>query len=166
MQKIMFKDKFGLTEAVLEGRKTMTRRIVPDGTPLGNWAETESKSRYKVGDVVAVAQSYMDAKVWSAPELPRAAWENKMFVKAELMPHQIRIMSIKAERLQDISDQDCLKEGIYEVPFCNYSWTDNDLLLLFDTPREAFAALIDKINGQGTWKTNPWVFAYEFKLTR
>lgn len=28
MQKIMFNDKYGLTQAVLEGRKTMTRRTV------------------------------------------------------------------------------------------------------------------------------------------
>lgn len=49
MKKIMFSDKFGLTEAVLSGRKTMTRRICPDGTPLGNWAETVKKSRYQVG---------------------------------------------------------------------------------------------------------------------
>ena len=27
MQKIMFKDKYGLTEAVLNGRKYLTRRI-------------------------------------------------------------------------------------------------------------------------------------------
>ena len=58
MKKIMFNDRYGLTEAVLAGRKTMTRRIVPDGTPLGNWEETEKMSRFKVGEVVAVAQSY------------------------------------------------------------------------------------------------------------
>lgn len=28
MKKIMFNDKYGLTKAVLEGRKTQTRRIV------------------------------------------------------------------------------------------------------------------------------------------
>lgn len=30
MKKIMFNDKYGLTTAVLEGRKTMTRRISED----------------------------------------------------------------------------------------------------------------------------------------
>lgn len=34
----------------------------------------------------------------------------------------------------------------------------------FDTPREAFAALIDKVSGKGTWESNPYVFVYEFKL--
>lgn len=34
----------------------------------------------------------------------------------------------------------------------------------FDTPREAFAALIDKVSGKGTWESNPYVFVYEFEL--
>ena len=36
MQKIMFNDKYFLTQAVLNGTKTMTRRLLKDGTPLGN----------------------------------------------------------------------------------------------------------------------------------
>lgn len=35
-----------------------------------------------------------------------------MFVKAEYMPHQIRITGIHCERLQDISDTECLEEGV------------------------------------------------------
>lgn len=31
---------------------------------------------------------------------------------------------------------------------------------------EAFAALIDKISGKGTWDSNPWVFVYEFELIK
>lgn len=58
MKKIMFNDKFLLTQAVLRGEKTQTRRIVKDGTPLGNLEETMKHAPYKVGEVVAVAQSY------------------------------------------------------------------------------------------------------------
>lgn len=69
---------------------------------------------YFVGDVVAVAQSYRDvcasgfepnAAILRLFEDQRlASWSNKMFVKAELMPHQIRITGIKCERLYDISE--------------------------------------------------------------
>ena len=33
-------------------------------------------------------------------------------------------------------------------------------------PREAFAALIDRISGKGTWQRNPWVYVYTFELLR
>lgn len=36
----------------------------------------------------------------------------------------------------------------------------------FDDHREAFASLIDKVSGRGTWGQNPWVVAYEFELRK
>lgn len=56
----MFNDKFLLTQAVLRGEKTQTRRIVKDGTPLGNFEETMKHAPYKVGEIVAVVQCYRD----------------------------------------------------------------------------------------------------------
>lgn len=107
------------------------------------------------------------------PELKlHPGWTNKMFVKADLMPRHIEFTDRKVERLQDISDEDCLKEGIYEdsgddefPPSIFYEFEgnkDNG----FDTPREAFAALIDKVSGKGTWESNPYVWAYEFELMK
>ena len=87
------------------------------------------------------------------------------------LPHQIRITGIKVERLQNISYEDCLKEGIMVHP----GWPAMSNLYVFQgrtpfenylTPREAFAALIDKVSGKGTWECNPWVFAYSFKLVK
>ena len=182
----MFNDRFGLTKAVIEGRKTMTRRIVKGETPLGNWEETEKYAHYKVGEVVAIAQSYN--KIGLSPsmycevpneyggtrdgsfdELP--GWENKMFVKSEFMPHHITITNIRVERLQDISDEDCLREGVFECEngysrlyaIDHYEEFVHDWL--YNTPREAFAALIDKVSGKGTWESNPYVWVYEFELT-
>ena len=194
MKKIMFSDRYGLTGAVLEGRKTMTRRIIPEGTPLGNWEETVKHSRYKPGEVVAVAQSYKDlgyTKEWVEQHIspnPNAnwndlfekkypGWNNKMFVKPELMPHQIWITDIKIERLQDISDEDCLREGI--VIDTHREVLSDDIYMFevngkhccqwhFYSPREAFAALINMrgVGGPGTWEDNPFVFAYSFELIK
>ena len=36
----------------------------------------------------------------------------------------------------------------------------------FNTPREAYAALFDKINGKGSFERNPYVFCYSFKLIK
>lgn len=202
MQKIMFNDRYGLTEAVIEGRKTMTRRIELIGSEQNIIApgifEVTSRCikvrqngqlimsvplRYKVGEIVAVAQSYENAGV--DPEYhidgvqlakEHAGWRNKMFVSAKLMPYRIRITGVRCERLQDISDEDCMKEGIIKVldAFGNPSGyytalagtTEFALRMYASSPREAFALLIDRVSGKGTWKNNPWVVAYEFELLK
>ena len=167
----MFNDKYGLTKAVLEGRKTMTRRSVPEklikaiegGVP--GFAVMESK--YKVGEVVSVAQAYKDT-CWTSPVLrlkDKPGWSNKMFVYAGLMPHQIRITNVRVERLQDISDEDFLNEGVFLGQFHTYSYVGRPRCP-FNHPRDAFASLIDRISDKGTWKSNPWVFVYEFELVK
>lgn len=202
----MFNERYGLTEAVLQGRKTMTRRIESGMENLveGNFCFLKRKQeieiygekgtiietikpRYKVGEVVAIAQSYKDAGLspnhiighidnggnmygfLMAGDVP--GWSNKMFVKAELMPNRIRITDLKIERLQDISDEDCLKEGVFQWgdPFHEDRVEDFGFVGAtkhYDTPREAFAALIDKVSGRGTWDSNPWVFAYSYELVK
>ena len=200
MKKIMFNDKYGLTAAVLEGRKTMTRRLVPPRfyeniLPGVFDEEITSKSCYKVGEVVAVAQAYKNiaenAYFSSRGMKYEKGWDNKMYVAAYHMPHHIRITGIKVERLQDISDEDCLREGIDEdsaegsllywwsVPHEGISWEEykkrsyelsrHDYKgkpgsYYWETPQEAFARLIDKVSGKGTWDSNPLVFAYSFDL--
>lgn len=232
----MFNDECGLTQAVLEGRKTMTRRVCKydrpnetydivfpvfepndydnDGnitSPLNyafGWKNNEGDftgwniPQYKVGEVVAIAQSYKSinefyeiaykrhnsfhGQIVTNYDIPfkeivkwfelreslkyTAGWTNKMFVKADLMISHIRITNVKIERLQDISDEDCLKEGIYkgqcgsaDTHFMDAYYYKGDIQP-YCTPREAFAALIDKVSGKGTWLKNPYVFCYSFKL--
>lgn len=213
MKKIMFNDKYGLTQAVLDGRKTMTRRIIkcPSNAfgfvvmrnGVGNWfVETYDDDErpigyieptYIDGEVVAIAQNYKDAG-WNAntlqeayvktptifPDLDKSekmsgiidlpfkyhkGWNNKMFVKADLMKHHIKITDIKVERLQDCSDDDILKEGVQFCANCNrYTILDCDEKHCFETLREAFAALINKVSGKGTWESNPYCFCYTFEL--
>ncbi len=191
MKKIMFNDKYGLTEAVLNSRKTMTRRFISEDV----WQRADvyrhkyyedtlgllpgkkaliSFSPFKVGEVVAVAQRYKDIRdiigdIQDGKSIKSmAGWRNKMFVSADLMPHQIRITNVSVERLQDISDEDCIREGIVKalgLYGCEGLCERGDQLY-FNTPRTAFAALIDRISGKGTWEKNPWVFVYEFELLK
>lgn len=192
MKKISFCDKYGLTEAVLQGRKTMTRRIVGNRMTeddirayLKGYTELANKcAPYKIGEVVAVAQCYEDAildvgeEKWNKIHkwynihylCHEKGLHNKMLVRADLMPHQIRIADIKVERLQDISYEDCMREGIKKSMWMDVSGkqlygfgTNEDK---WASPRDAFAALIDKVSGKGTWESNPWVFAYSFELVK
>jgi len=209
----MFNDKFGLTQAVLEGRKTMTRRIIKcPRTFRGEWVAGfnihrrhsdkkivdwpcmydaderefdmgEILPKYELGEVVAIAQSYKDSG-YDSDSLDRhpkdlsirglmkdsAGWNNKMFVKSYACKHHIKITNVKIERLQDISDEDCLKEGVI------HAYTDNNGIKIYHTPhtkrgylstdvaQQAFSFLIDKVSGKGAWESNPFVFAYEFVL--
>ena len=216
MKRIMFNDEVCLTRAVIEGYKTMTRRI-PSGR-FGYWekvldagdiskSEFESciqlHSLYQVGDIVAVAQRYRDIPEETLHDLfceaghcrqefdtlvrKSPGWTNKMFVKAELMPVQIQFTDIKIERLQDISDEDTLREG---VRVSNFSSPQNQYFIdgikrkgntlrykdeqgwhtfkwqTYEKAINCFASLIDKVSGKGTWENNPWVFSYTFKRIR
>ena len=191
-KKIMFNDKFCLTQAVLDGTKTMTRRVVPQSL-LGKydvWYEdfiyksvgeenymsvdeyVLKRTAYNIGDVVAIAQSYKEIYPNADFEMidgnfmtESAGWSNKMFVRVNLMKHHIRITEVKVERLQNIPDNDILREGILSPNGSKFSYiNDNGMAHAFYTPREAFAYLIDKISGKGTWESNPWVAAYSFEL--
>jgi len=171
MKKIMFNDKYCLTQAVLDGTKTMTRRILKEGTPLGNWEETEKHLPYKVGEVVAIAQSYNDIGKSLYDDFCNevAGNTNKMFVKADLMPHHIKITDVMVERLQDILENECLKEGLRLSGNGRFYYqqmvaSNHFINKYFDTLHEAFTSLIDKISGRGTWESNPWVVAYSFEL--
>lgn len=194
-----FKEKYGLQTAVLGKTKTNTRRepfehdfkdfrasfdkdnrlCVYDGDELIR------RSKVGIGDIVAIAQPYKEIISQLSDRKKEyvigfysggSGWTNKMYVRADLMPHMVKVTGIKAERLRDISNEDCLKEGILNKnsgnhrhkranPFYfaggKHGW-DNS----FSTPRQAFAALIDKVSGKCTWKRNPWVFAYEFELVQ
>lgn len=148
--------------------------------------------KYQIGEQVAVAQSYKtiydtmeeqlgnsEANEWWCKAYDvignqfgpatTPGYNNKLFVRADLMPHVIEITDIKAERLQDISDEDCLREGVHPYERDGY-WVMGPARQfgghLFDTPRAAFSALIDCINGRGTWNRNEWQFAYTFKLIK
>ena len=173
MKKIMFSDKYCLTLAVLYGKKTMTRRVLKEGTPLGNWEETVKHLPYKVGDIVAIAQRYKEVYPNADFEMigdgfmtESAGWANKMFVKAELMPHHIRITDVKIERLRDISEEDALREGVWQMGELFYvsKAVGEAPEVAFPTAREAFWYLIDKISGKGTWESNPLMAAYSFEL--
>ena len=211
MQKRMFRDRYGLTDLVLSGQKTQTRDVIKiqDERLDGGFAEFGRDGeeplrlypKYYVGEVVAVAQSYQKAYPNADLEMVKkwtfmtesAGWKNKMFVRPDLMPHAIKITKIRFERLQDISDEDCLAEGVekdlaeglalywfpvhiegisweewkarsYELSRHEYEGKPGEYF--WGTPQEAYAALIDKIYGYGTWASNPYVWVYDFELVK
>ncbi len=95
-----------------------------------------------------------------------------MFVKADLMPHRIRITNIRVERLQDISTDDCLKEGITVATLKALTMPIHTMPQMirfkpkrwYRTPIEAYKMLSSKLHLH--WDSNPLVFVYDFKLIK
>ena len=184
-----------LTQLVIEGKKDMTRRLTTD------------RRQYEVGEKVALAEAY--GFIWrelnAIPDKQIAymrrlrsvlnvehpsiipAWENKLFVRPELMRYQIEITGKRTEHLQDISDEDILREGVFHG-MCSsrnietgetgdYTWLDikrkklpnghyhvNIKHNIHSNIRECFIEMINHICGKGTWEQNPEVYVYTFKL--
>lgn len=106
---------------------------------------------------------------WTINNFPACGeWKNKLFMPEWAARYLIEITAVRAERLQDISAGDCMKEGvisrvaavypyelIYQIPESpNY----------YATARQTYASLINNISGKGTWERNPFVWVYDFKL--
>ena len=195
----MFNENYGLESASIEGWKQRTSRIPKltgedkeylDTATLFDWNIRKDNilkhyAKYKVGDVVAIAQSYSfitrnmksddyvsprySAFLSKGPHLQAdGGWDNKMYVRADLMPYRIRITEVRLEHLQDITDTDCLKEGIKmdldTAGMCAmYYFIGCKPSEIYTNPRSAFAALINKICGKNTWKNNPYVIVYWYK---
>lgn len=194
MKKIMFNDQYGLTQAVLDGRKTQTRRIAyqepfrrnfncgfcMEGKDKGKLTindgnEIVAKSHYKIGEVLAVAQRYEDIPMEPSIRTilcKHPGWNNKMFVTAKAMPHQIKIINIRVQHLQDISTDDCMKEGI----ICSHIDGIDDAFSYdatndskrkkwwYDSPNVAYWMLCDKLHL--IWNFDTLVFVYDFELVK
>ena len=169
--------------AVINGSKTMTRRILKPQLDFSNkngqWAYdlekdklTHIKPRYKVGETVYLKEPYLvrekneqfEEKVFYKYDgIPTHIWKNKLFMPEEYARHFIEITGVRCERLRDISDEDCMKEGVEK---CGIGFINLIDMNLYTSKRDCFAALIDKINGKDTWDSNPFVWVYDFVLKK
>jgi len=166
-----------MVQAILEGRKTMTRRVVK-GMALG-WLEdgftpafvsdsgNHGLCKYgKPGDVLWVRESmyqqWENGVYYSADHTEWEAADDYHYrngtcsVPSIHMPKAacrlyLQITNVRAEKLQDISWDDAVAEG---CP--GYRPTQ-------DEPTHQFQRLWQSINGPESWKANPWVWVVEFK---
>lgn len=194
MKKIMFDDHIMLTEKVKTGQKTKTRRLITNKLLIKYGVNKHTlkdkiedlifKAPYKKGEIIAVAEQYRDCldhiatlpefEYYSRAELEakfqeEKGWDNKMYVKPEYMPTKIQITDVKIERIQSISDEDCLEEGIKYYPYTNrygYEYKKDEWRTIsyqYRTLQEAFKSLIKRLKGGDLWEQNPLIYVYTFK---
>lgn len=187
-----------MVQAILKGRKTQTRRIIKPqplrqlfDVNMGYWSEEPTdlkqpyiKSKYKVGDIMWVRETFAIKKPIDAEQdwetfgyksdgyelMPDEKWKPSIFMPKEACRIFLEVTDVRVERLQDISNEDALKEGIsnhYLLKSNGYThYTRPDKFIPIgseDAERTSFFSLWMSINGADSLDKNPWVWVYEFK---
>lgn len=98
--------------------------------------------------------------VWR-PSIHMPRWASRILLE---------IVSVRVERLHEISEQDAIAEGIERMPCAvpdtklwkNYN-AGNGCTPSMAIPQNSFRSLWESINGEANWLSNPWVWVVEFK---
>jgi len=95
-------------------------------------------------------------------------WKSPQFLPEKFARYFIQIVDVRPERLQDITEEDALREGIQwnaSGPLhAHYLDTKLKAWMNFETARKAYADLWDAINPKHPFALNEWVWRIEFKL--
>ncbi len=91
---------------------------------------------------------------------PRSFYQ-KMFMPSWAARHFAKVLSVRAERVQAITTEDAIAEGI--VP--HYHTVQLSRPTLVNDSSNQYAELWDQINGEGSWARNVWDFAYTLERT-
>jgi hypothetical protein len=123
----------------------------------GNPIEYDYAATYKHGD--RLGDSIGIKKKWTPSiYMPRAASRI-----------ELEITGVRVERLQDISEEDAIAEGIERHPKFPTMWLrgslhgDQNKVTNTAFPRLAYRSIWESINGAGSWDVNPWVWVIEFR---
>ena len=97
-------------------------------------------------------------------------WQPSLFMPKAACRIFLQITYIRVERLQDIKQSDCLREGIEYKDFPGGRFyktycTDKNSQGIYDElmPKHSFETLWQSINGKESWNKNPFVWVVEFK---
>ena len=211
-----------MVKAILDERKTQTRRVVKQvphwehcGKDIMEWGlsdcyteedgthwldiqtEVDDNSHKEIfcpygqpGDRIWVRETWAqtDTRFEKVPVAYRATDDGRALLDDKWRPSihmprwasriTLEITGIRVERLQEISEEDAIAEGLSAITkdgkLIKYGITDRDGLPGNDDygwhwskfevdARFAYRKLWESINGPGSWDANPWVWVVEFK---
>lgn len=177
-----------MVEAILEGRKTVTRRVIKqnivnccdfdtDGTICGccdkdgDWYEIEDFAPYQIGDILYVRETWSKSSFGyiyrtdnlqmitdNDEELEDVKWHPSIHMPKEAARIWLKVTDVRVERLQDMKTEAFYKEGVILAPFDNAD----------DIAKSDFVELWDStIKKQDLdryrWDANPYVWVIEFE---
>ncbi|MES2620213.1 MAG: morphogenetic protein [Bacteroidota bacterium] len=182
-----------MVQAILEGRKTQTRRLVKfpkdytGGEVYKNsiyglkyesnlYGDTVQRLAYALpGDIFWVRETwaefsgiepkieyvYKADKIFDTPakeHLSGNRWKPSIHMPKAACRLFLKVVSVGVERLHDISEADAKAEGAKaaSLPDLGNTWK---------THKQGFEYLWHSINGEESWKQNPWVWVINFEKT-
>lgn len=188
-----------MVRAILDGRKSQTRRIIkpqPEiikkvpyyieleqhwGKLSFTYSDGESRlvnPKYDIGDVLWVRETWSPIEFEDGTHFRYKAsfvennclnpkWRPSIFMPKEASRIKLKVTNIRVERLQDITEEDAVAEGIEplsEYDPKKYGWRFKDYLHNSSClPKASYQTLWESINGKGSWEVNPWVWVIEFE---
>jgi hypothetical protein len=170
-----------MVQAIAGGRKTQTRRIYKpkmgeecdrvlfdnfdmfyEKTKEGYFSKSFKCPYGKVGDLLYVKEThafqeeddYDGYVVYKASEKEPQNWfwSPSLFMPKRYARFFLKITDIRVERLQDITEEDAMAEGVK----CLFSLDAID----------KYQQLWERINGEGSWASNPWVWVIGFNVRK
>lgn len=173
-----------MVRAILDGRKTQTRRVLKNQETLDRVGEgiLRRYPRQKVGVPVLPGdwlwvretwQTHCDKDGITPRDLPPDTdvqypatydhWVSKRRPGIHMPRWASRITllvtDVRVQRLQDISEEDAKAEGAPHL-----TRMLDDLSIVDIRYRASFKTLWEEINGDGSWSANPWVYALTFEV--
>ena len=174
-----------MVRAILDGRKTVTRRIVkardlewmdvhqglrePDNAERCPYGQPGGDCLY-VRETWAAPHAYdhlpprlipQDARIHYAATEDRGGllWRPSIHMPRWASRITLEITSVRVELLQQIDIADAQAEGVSDTGAFILDGEGNEQ----GGPIAEYAVLWDQINGDGSWESNPWVWVIEFK---
>lgn len=182
--------------AILDGRKTVTRRVIKPqptheqpnsfkGSTMW-WGNKMFAPPYSVGDILWVRETFnsdwCDHTIYKADggsargagysEEPK--WHPSIHMPREAARIFLRVTDVRAERLQEISNKDALREGVARHGLYNeecyaggcYNGDFESSCAECEVPRKGFSKLWDSTVKDADcygWNANPWVWVISFE---
>ena len=167
-----------MVEAIMNDRKTVTRRIVK-AQDVMNHPEVDvddfiSVCRYgKKGDILWIRETFARKihgnrssefayKAGMNPEQQRYVWKPSIHMPKEACRFILRITKVNVEKVQDITEEEAIKEGVFFDEGSGYFYVGDDIMA--GSAKEAFRQLWIKINGEESWNSNPWLWVIDFEV--
>jgi hypothetical protein len=156
-----------MVQAILEGRKTQTRRVVKPQP--GDHPDDDGHVLYRcpygqVGDVLWVKETYAYARydfdhiadqfIYKSDYSDHFVywkWKPSLFMPKSAARIFLKITNVRVKRLHHISSTDIKSEGAhYTIDY-------------YDSLLDAWQSLWQSINGEQSWNGNPYVWVIEFE---